>query len=89
MIIPSKPTFGDEGAIEIMPSIKAVIDYSGMNYEQVLDLPIDTFQIMLKNYIVEKLKQTDEGRQYLADCERLQASEPDMIAVRKAISKQK
>lgn len=72
-----------------MPSIKAVIEYSGMDYEQVLNLPVDTFQLMLKNHIVDKLNQTEEGKQYLADCERLQAKEPDMKAVRQAISKMK
>jgi len=70
-----------------MPSIRAVIEYSGMNYEQVLDLTVDTFQLMLKNHVIDRLNQSEEGRQYLADCTRLQAKEPDMKAVRAKIAK--
>ena len=60
-----------------MPSIHAVMQYSGLNYEEALSLPTDTFLLMLKNYYVNKLRETEEGRQYLADCERYTITTPD------------
>lgn len=63
---------------EIMTSIKKVIDYSSLNYFDVLDLPCDVFQLMLKNSIIDELNKTDEGRKYLADCKRLQTQQPDI-----------
>lgn len=64
-----------------MDSIRWVIEYSGLNYYQVLELPTDVFLLMRKNYYIEKMSQTEEGRKYLADCERLHQTEPDYKAL--------
>lgn len=66
-----------------MPSIHRVIDYSGLNYYQVLELPCDVFQSMLKNSIVSEYNQTEEGREYLAKCERLNTTTLDEEALHK------
>ena len=44
-------------------------------------MPTDLFLLMRKNYIVDNLRQTEEGREYLADCERLKQTEPDYQAL--------
>lgn len=72
-----------ETQVEFLPSIHRVIQYSGLNYYQVLELPCDLFQLMLKNSIVEELNHTEEGREYLAKCERLNATTLDEVALHK------
>lgn len=67
---------------EIMPSIHRVIHYSGLNYHQVLDLPCDVFLLMLKNDYLDELNSTQEGREYLEKCKRLNTTEMDYQALR-------
>lgn len=64
-----------------MDSIRQVIQYSGLNYNEVLQLPTDTFLLMRKNYVIERLNQTEEGRKYLQDCKRMEVTEPDFEAI--------
>ena len=71
-----------------MPDIRRVIQYSGMDYERVLELPADIFKLMLKNHIIDELNATKEGRQYLDDCERMSKTDPDEKAILQEIRKQ-
>ena len=64
-----------------MDSIRQVILYSRLSYNEVLQLPTDTFLLMRKNYYIEKLNQTEEGRKYLDDCRRMEITEPDYEAL--------
>lgn len=66
-----------------MNGIKQVIDYSGLNYNEVMQLPIDTFMLMRKNKFIDDCMQTEEGRKYLKDCERFSKTEPDYAAIKK------
>ena len=52
-----------------------------------MDLPCDVFQSMLKNSIVEEYNQTQEGRDYLAKCKRLQTTTLDEEALHKKFGK--
>lgn len=65
-----------------MPAIHRVSQYSGLNYHEVLDLDCDIYLLMLKNSIVSELEKTEEGREYLEKCNRLQQTEPDIQALR-------
>lgn len=60
----------------------AVAEYTRMSLMEALDLPCDLFLLCWKNSIVERLGQTQEGRQYLEDCERYRQTRPDMEALR-------
>lgn len=42
-----------------------------------------TYNILLRDAFVLRLKETDEGREYLENCWRYQQSEPDRAALRK------
>lgn len=64
-----------------MDSVRQVILYSGLNYNEVLQLPTDTFLLMRKNYVIEQLRKTEEGRKYLQDCKRMEVTEPDFEAI--------
>lgn len=63
---------------ELMPSIKKVADYGNFSIHDALDLPCDMFLLMLKNATINDLMQTEEGREYLAKCERLNNTSIDI-----------
>jgi len=48
-----------------------------------MELDVLTFNTLLRDAICLKLKETEEGREYLADCWRLQQTEPDYNAIKK------
>ena len=67
---------------EILPTVRRVIHYSGLNYFQVTQLPADLFLLMAKNDFVDELNQSEEGREYLAKCKRLATTDIDIEGVR-------
>lgn len=48
-----------------------------MDFERVMTLKMDMFLLMRKNNIVNKLKETKEGQEYLEKCERLTKTVPE------------
>ena len=60
-----------------MPSIRRVIQYSGLNYYEVLELPCDTFMLMNKNAIMDTLNSSEKGREYLKKVKRLETTDTD------------
>ena len=72
-----------------MPNIKRVIDYSGLDYHKVLELPVDTYLMMLKFSVIDELNQSDEGREYLKKCQRLQQTSIDKVSFRKKMNEQR
>lgn len=73
-----------EEDIDIMSSVKLVMDYSNLSYYQVLQLPCDMFKLMVKNQYVYNLQQTEQGRQYLEDCKIYNTAEPDIDGLKQA-----
>lgn len=67
---------------ELMPTIRRVIKYSGLNYHQAIQLPCDLFLLMAKNDYIDELNQSEEGRQYLDKCRRLNTTEIDLEGVK-------
>lgn len=65
-----------------MPSVRRVIAYSGLNYNEVLDLPCDTFMLMNKNAIMDSLRSSDKGREYLNKVKRLNTTDTDVNELR-------
>jgi len=58
------------------------MDYGRLNYFEVMQLPFDLFLLMKKNAFIDKMNESEEGRQYLKDCERLRQTTPDYGALR-------
>ena len=80
---PSIPsTDADAAYREILPTVRRVIHYSGLNYFQVMQLPADLFLLMAKNDFVDELNQSEEGREYLSTCKRLATTDIDIEGVR-------
>ena len=77
---PTMPTTEEKSTAntEILPVVRRVIHYSGLNYHQAMQLPCDLFLAMAKNDYVDELNQSEEGREYLEKCKRLNTTDIDM-----------
>lgn len=67
---------------ELMPSIHRAIEYSGLTYNEVLQLPCDVFLLMVRNHYLDELNSTQEGRDYIEKCKRLSTTEIDIQGIR-------
>lgn len=87
--MPTEALEGREGHDEeqLMPSIRRVIEYSGLTFVDVLQLPTDVFLLMVKNHYLDELQSTQEGRDYLAKCKRLNTTEADRNEVSKFLQR--
>ena len=72
--------------VEFLSGIRDVIEYSGLSFNEVMELPCDLFLLMRKNYVMNKLNETEEGKNYIATCERLNTTKADRAGV-KAVKK--
>lgn len=61
--------------------IKKAIDYLNISYHEALELPTDLFMLAFKNQYILELESTEEGREYLKLCERLNTTELDYNAL--------
>ncbi len=62
--------------------LKLVSDYTGLNFNQVIELDCVTFKLLAKDAFIDKLGQTEEGREYLENCWVLNQTEPDREKLR-------
>lgn len=60
-----------------------MVEYTGLNVHAALDLPCDLYLLFYKNWYIDRLSQTEEGRQYLDDCKRLKQTRLDKKALEK------
>lgn len=72
---------GDDVLDGVMANIHRVIKYSNLNYFQVLELPCDMFQLMVKNSIVSDLMKSEDGRKEIEKYKRLNTTTADMGAL--------
>ena len=59
------------------------MEYTGLNVREALQLPCDLYLLFYKNWYIDRLSQTEEGRQYLDDCKRLTQTRLDKKALDK------
>lgn len=48
-----------------MGTIQRVMKYSGLNYNETLNLPVDTFKMMVKESVIDEMSRTKEGKRIL------------------------
>lgn len=60
-----------------MEMTKVVIDYLNISFIEALELNSDAFLLAYKCAVINNLRKTEEGREYLALCERLNTTELD------------
>ncbi len=58
------------------------MDYTGLNYFEIDDLPIDTYLGLCRDSFIYSLNKTEKGRKYLEDAWILEQTEPDRKALR-------
>lgn len=80
--IPHKPS--EEPVYYEIESLeeKIVADYTGFNFTEVDELNVITFWQLLKDAVVYNYSQTQSGREYLADCWRLEQTSPERDKLR-------
>ncbi|MGI5959017.1 MAG: hypothetical protein ACOX60_06350 [Massiliimalia sp.] len=61
---------------------KAVIDYTGLNLYEVLELDYFDFLALLRDAMIFNNMQTTEGQEYLENCWRMEQTEPDRKKLR-------
>ncbi len=60
-----------------------VYEKFGIPIDKALELDNLTFNKLLRDALCLRFRETEEGRQYLKDCWRLQQTEPDIKAIEK------
>ena len=64
-------------------SLKLVSDYTGLNFNEVIELDCITFKMLVRDAFIHAMSQTEDGRDYLEQCWVLTQTEPDTAALRK------
>ena len=62
-------------------------DYTGFSFIEIEELPIDTYFFLLRDAFIYKHNQSEEGREYLKNCWRLEQTEPDVKKLREKFGK--
>lgn len=61
---------------------KLVADYTGLNFKEIEELPLDTYLYLLRDAYIYKLSSSKEGLEYLENAYILTQTEPDRKALR-------
>lgn len=59
-----------------------VSDYSGLNFNEAIELDCVTYKILLRDAFVDRLSATEEGRKYLESAWILTQTAPDKSSLR-------
>lgn len=62
--------------------LKLAADYSKLNFDELLNLDCISYKILVRDAFIYKLKQTEEGREYLEECWLLKQTSPDRNKLR-------
>lgn len=55
-----------------------VSDYSGLSFNEVMELDAYTYRLLLRDGYVHQLAQSEAGQKHLEECWLLTCTEPDM-----------
>lgn len=66
---------------------KIVSEYTGYNFDRIEDLEVFEYWLLLRDAIVHKYLQTQEGREYLEKCWILEQTKPDRQTLREKMKK--
>ena len=60
-----------------------VAEYTGMSFLELADIDCVTFKKLLRDAFIHRMRQTEEGREYLENCWLVKQTEPDRRRLRK------
>lgn len=66
---------------------RLVAEYSGLNFHEVGQLDYGTYLLWRRDAYISWLNQTEDGRQYLDDCWRMEQTKPDRAGLRQKFGK--
>lgn len=67
---------------------RLVSEYTGLDFHQVGELDYGTYLLWLRDAYIHGLNLTEEGRQYLDDCWRMEQTKPDRAKLRRTVGKE-
>ena len=86
--IPYCPSNDDKGHYEVNTlEEKTVSEYTGYSFDEVEDLTVLEYWLLLRDALVYNCSQTEDGRKYLEDCWRMEQTEPDRQGLRDHFNK--
>lgn len=62
--------------------LKMVADYSRLNFDECLELDCYTYKSLVRDAFIYKMKQSEQGKEYLEDCYLLQQTQPNRKKLR-------
>lgn len=65
---------------------KLIIDYTGLSLIEIYDLDVDIYMFLRREAYIYNLRESEQGREYLKNCYRIQQTKPDREKVREKIS---
>ena len=81
--LPSIPGGDDDDRdAPFMAQVGTVCDFAKVSIDAALDMACDMFSACVKQAYINRMNESEGGRKYLADCERLTKTEPDYDALR-------
>ena len=57
--------------------------YTGMSFSELMLLDCFTFKMLIRDSYISKLRQSEEGREYLENCWLMKQTEPDRNTLRR------
>jgi len=86
--VPYYPDEGEDGRYEVNTiEEKIVSEYTGYNFDRIDELGVFEFWLLLRDAIIYRYMQTEEGRKYLDNCWRIEQTKPQREALRKKVGK--
>ena len=67
--------------------LKLVSDYTGLNFNEVIELDCITYKMLVRDAFVDMMSRSEEGRDYLEQCWVLKQTKPDTVGLRKLTEK--
>ena len=67
---------------------KVVSDYSRLNFNEIMDLPLSRYLPLRRDGFIYRLSQTESGREYLENCWILEQTKPDRKRLRERFGKE-
>lgn len=64
-------------------SLKMVADYTGLNFNEAIELDCITFKMLVRDSFIDMMSKTEEGRDYLEQCWILKQTEPDTVKLKR------
>jgi len=89
LAIPYYPGNNDNGGHYEVNTLeeKIICEYTGYKFNEIENLDVFKYWILLRDAVIYNYMQTEDGREYLENCWRMEQTEPDRGALRNKFKK--